>query len=154
MVDFQAVHRMSLVVQNIMVSNVITTEKHALVIDAVKIMNQHGIGCLVVTENGNPIGIVTERDFLKRVLVESKNPKKTKVQEVMSSPLIVAKPDMEIDKVTRFMFDRKIKKLPIVEDGKLVGLVTFTDLLRFQPSLIRVVKELTQPHSWNKAEDK
>jgi len=145
---------MSLVVQNIMVSNVITTEKHALVIDAVKIMNQHAIGCLVVTENGNPIGIVTERDFLKRVLVESKNPKKTKVQEVMSSPLIVAKPDMEIDKVTRFMFDRKIKKLPIIEDGKLVGLVTFTDLLRFQPSLIRVVKELTQPHSWNKAEDK
>ena len=154
MVDFQSVHRMSLVVQNIMVSNVITTEKHALVIDAVKIMNEHGIGCLVVTENGNPIGIVTERDFLKRVLVESKNPKKTKVQEVMSSPLIVAKPDMEIDKVTRFMFDRKIKKLPIVEDGKLVGLVTFTDLLRFQPSLIRVVKELTQPHSWKKTEDK
>jgi len=154
MVDFQAVHRMSLVVQNIMVSNVITTEKHALVIDAVKIMNQQGIGCLVVTENGNPIGIVTERDFLKRVLVESKNPKKTKVQEVMSSPLIVGNPDMEIDKVTKFMFDRKIKKLPIVEDGKLVGLVTFTDLLRFQPSLIRVVKELTQPHSWKKTEDK
>ena len=145
---------MSLVVQNIMVSNVITTEKHALVIDAVKIMNQHGIGCLVAMENGSPVGIVTERDLLKRVLGESKNPKKIRVQEVMSSPLIVAKPDMDIEKVTRLMFDRKIKKLPIVEDGKLVGLVTFTDLLRFQPSLIRVVKELTHPHSWKKTEDK
>ncbi|MFB0514145.1 MAG: cyclic nucleotide-binding/CBS domain-containing protein [Candidatus Bathyarchaeia archaeon] len=145
---------MSLVVQNIMVSNVITTEKHALVIDAVKIMNQHGIGCLVAMENGSPVGIVTERDLLKRVLGESKNPKKIRVQEIMSSPLIVAKPDMDIEKVTRLMFDRKIKKLPIVEDGKLVGLVTFTDLLRFQPSLIRVVKELTHPHSWKKTEDK
>ncbi len=154
MVGFQLVHRMSLVVQNIMVSNVITTEKHALVIDAVKIMNQHGIGCLVAMENGSPVGIVTERDLLKRVLGESKNPKKIRVQEIMSSPLIVAKPDMDIEKVTRLMFDRKIKKLPIVEDGKLVGLVTFTDLLRFQPSLIRVVKELTHPHSWKKTEDK
>lgn len=154
MVGFQLVHRMSLVVQNIMVSNVITTEKHALVIDAVKIMNQHGIGCLVAMENGSPVGIVTERDLLKRVLGQSKNPKKIRVQEVMSSPLIVAKPDMDIEKVTRLMFDRKIKKLPIVEDGKLVGLVTFTDLLRFQPSLIRVVKELTHPHSWKKTEDK
>lgn len=154
MVGFQLVHRMSLVVQNIMVSNVITTEKHALVIDAVKIMNRHGIGCLVAMEDGSPVGIVTERDLLKRVLGESKNPKKIRVQEIMSSPLIVAKPDMDIEKVTRLMFDRKIKKLPIVEDGKLVGLVTFTDLLRFQPSLIRVVKELTHPHSWKKTEDK
>lgn len=142
MLDFQSVHHMSLAVQNIMVSNVITTEKHTLVIDAVKIMNQHGIGCLVVTENGSPIGIVTERDLLKRVLGESKNPKKIRVQEVMSSPLIVGKPDMEIEKVATFMFGKKIKKLPIVEDGKLVGLVTFTDLLSFQPSLISLVKEL------------
>lgn len=154
MVDFQLVHRMSLVVQNIMVSNVITTERRTLVIDAVKIMNQHGIGCLVVMENGSPVGIVTERDLLKRVLGQSKNPKKIGVQEIMSSPLIVAKPDMEIDEVTKLMFGRKIKKLPIVEDGKLVGLVTFTDLLSFQPSLIRVVKELTHPHSWKKTEDK
>ncbi|MDH5782710.1 MAG: CBS domain-containing protein [Candidatus Bathyarchaeota archaeon] len=145
---------MSLVVQNIMVSNVITTEKHNLVIDAGKIMNQHCIGCLVVMENGSPVGIVTERDLLKRVLGESKNPKKIRVQEIMSSPLIVGKPDMEIDEVTKLMFGRKIKKLPIVKDGKLVGLVTFTDLLSFQPSLIRVVKELTNPHSWKKTEDK
>jgi len=154
MVDFQLVCRMSLVVQNIMVSNVITTEKHNLVIDAGKIMNQHCIGCLVVMENGSPVGIVTERDLLKRVLGESKNPKKIRVQEIMSSPLIVGKPDMEIDEVTKLMFGRKIKKLPIVKDGKLVGLVTFTDLLSFQPSLIRVVKELTNPHSWKKTEDK
>ena len=71
----------------------------------------------------------------------------------MSRPLIVGKPDLEIEEVVELMFDRKIKKLPIVEDGKLLGLVTFTDLLSFQPQLIRVVKQLTHPHSWKKAEE-
>ncbi len=136
-----------------MVSNVMTVKINTLVIDAVKVMNQHGIGCLVVTDNGNPVGIVTERDLLKRVLALSKNPKKIRVQEIMSRPLIVEKPDLEVEKVIELMFDRKIKKLPIVEDGKLLGLVTFTDLLNFQPQLIRVVKQLTHPHSWKKADE-
>ncbi len=144
---------MSLQVKNIMVSNVMTVKINTLVIDAVKVMNQHGIGCLVVTDNGNPVGIVTERDLLKRVLALSKNPKKIRVQEIMSRPLIVEKPDLEVEKVIELMFDRKIKKLPIVEDGKLLGLVTFTDLLNFQPQLIRVVKQLTHPHSWKKADE-
>jgi len=144
---------MSLEIQNIMVSNVITVETNTLVMDAVKIMNQHEIGCLVVMENGSPTGIVTERDLLKRVLAESKNPKKIRVQEIMSRPLIAGKPDMEIGEVFELMFERKIKKLPIVEDGKLLGLVTFTDLLTFQPHLIRIVKQLTHPHSWKKAEE-
>ena len=144
---------MSLEVRNFMVSNVITIETNALVMDAVKIMNQHMIGCLVVNKNGSPVGMVTERDLLKRLLAESKNPEKTRIQEIMSKPLIVAKPDMEIEEVIKFMFDRKIKKIPIVEDGKLLGLVTFTDLLSFQPQLIKVVKQLTHPHSWKRAEE-
>jgi CBS domain-containing protein len=144
---------MALEVRNFMVSNVMTIETNAFVMDAVKTMNQHAIGCLVVNENGSPVGIVTERDLLKRLLAESKNPKKTRVQEIMSKPLIVAKPDMEIEEVIKLMFNRKIKKIPIVEDGKLLGLVTFTDLLNFQPQLIKVVKQLTHPHSWKKAEE-
>ena len=71
---------MSLAVKNIMVRDVTTVEINTLVIDAVKVMNQQGIGCLVVTENRSPVGIVTERDLLKRVLAESKNPKKIRVQ--------------------------------------------------------------------------
>ena len=144
---------MSLEVQNIMVSSVITVETNTSVMDAVKIMNQHEIGCLVVMKNRSPVGIMTERDLLKRVLAESKNPKKTRVQEIMSRPLIVGKPGMEIEEVIQLMFDRKIKKIPIVENGRLLGLVTFTDLLSFQPQLIKVVKQLTHPHSWKKVEE-
>ncbi len=144
---------MALEVRNFMVTNVITIETNAFVIDAVKIMNQHVIGCLVVNENGSPVGIVTERDLLKRLLAKSRDPEKTRVQEIMSKPLIVVKPDMEIEEVIKLMFDRKIKKIPIVEGGKLLGLVTFTNLVSFQPQLIKVVKELTHPHSWKRAEE-
>jgi CBS domain-containing protein len=135
-----------------MVSNVITLEKNAWVMDAVEIMNKHGIGCLVIMENENPIGIITERDLLRRMLAESRNPKKIRVEEIMSKPLVVGKPDLDIQEVIELMFDKKIKKIPIVEDEKLVGIVTLTDLVSFQPTLIRVVKQLTHPHSWKKAE--
>ncbi len=145
---------MSLEVQDIMISKVITVRATISVKEAVDTMNKHGIGCLVVVEKESPVGILTERDLLKRVLAESKDPKKINVQEIMSKPLIVGKPDMLIEEVIRFMIDRKIKKLPIVEDGKLLGLVTLTDIASFQPQLIRVVKQLTHPHVWEKVEEK
>lgn len=145
---------MSLEIYDIMRSKVVTGRASISVKEAVDIMNKHGIGCLVVVEKENPIGIVTERDLLKRVLAESKDPRKINVQEIMSKPLIVGKPDMLIEEVIKLMFDNKIKKLPIVENGKLLGLVTLTDLVSFQPQLIRVVKQLTHPHEWKKVKEK
>ncbi len=145
---------MSLEVQDIMINEVVTGSASISVKEAVDTMNKHGIGCLVVVEKGNPVGIVTERDLLKRVLAESKDPKKINVQEIMSKPLIVGKPDMLIEEVIKLMIDKKIKKLPIVENGKLLGLVTLTDIVSFQPQLIQVVKQLTHPHEWEKVEEK
>lgn len=131
---------MSVEVEEIMVDKVITIEATATVRDAAKLMNKHDIGCLVVVAEGRPIGIVTERDMLKRVLAKPEEIKKINVQEIMSKPLTVGKPDMEIESVAKIMFTKKIKKLPIVEKGKLIGLVTLTDLLRIQPQLIRMYK--------------
>jgi CBS domain-containing protein len=145
---------MSLEVQDIMISKVVTGRVSISVKEAVDIMNEHGIGCLVVVEKEIPVGIVTERDLLKRVLAEFKDPRKINVQEIMSKPLIVGKPDMLIEEVIKLMIDKKIKKLPIVENGKLLGLVTLTDIVSFQPQLIRVVKQLTHPHEWEKVEEK
>ncbi len=130
----------SLEVKDIMIDKVWTIEVDASLRDAVKLMNKHEIGCLVVMEKGNAVGIVTERDFLKRVVAESEELKKVKVKEVMSKPLVTGKRDMEIEDVARLMFRRKIKKLPLVEHGKLLGLVTLTDLLRIQPQLIKMYK--------------
>jgi len=131
---------MSVQARDIMVRNVITAKEEMTVEDAVKLMNKHEIGCLVVVEKGVPIGIVTERDLLKRVMAKSKALRKLKVRQIMSSPLISAKPTLEIEEATRIMFQKRVKKMPVVEKGKLLGLMTLTDILRLQPQLIKMYK--------------
>jgi signal-transduction protein with cAMP-binding, CBS, and nucleotidyltransferase domain len=123
-----------------MVSKVITITKDSTVEEAVRLMNEQEIGCLIVTDNKKAQGILTERDLLKRVLAKSKDPKKTKVEEVMSTPLISVEPNAEIGDVSRTMFQKNIKKMPIVRKDKLLGLVTLTDILRIQPQLIKMYK--------------
>jgi len=131
---------MSVETHDIMVKKVITTKQEATIEDAIKLMNKYEIGCLVVVENGKPVGIITERDLLKRVLAKSKELRNMKVMEIMSEPLISVEPNTEIEEAAKLMFQKKIKKLPIVEKGKLVGLVTLTDILRIQPQLIKMYK--------------
>ena len=123
-----------------MVSKVITITKDSTVEEAVRLMNEQEIGCLIVIDNKKARGILTERDLLKRVLAKSKDPKKTKVEEVMSTPLISVEPNVEIGDVSRIMFQKNIKKMPIVRKDKLLGLVTLTDILRIQPQLIKMYK--------------
>ena len=73
-----------------------------------------------------------------------RSPKRTRVETVMSKPLIVVEPDMDLEEAAKLMFKLKIKKLPVVEDGQLTGLVTLTDLARFQPQMIRILKKLSE----------
>jgi len=134
---------MSLNVEDVMVEEVVTIEADATVQEAVDLMNKHEIGCLVVVLRGKPVGIITERDMLKRVLAKSIDSEKVKISEIMSAPLIVGRPGMEIEDAVRLMFKTKIKKLPVVQKGRLVGLVTLTDLTRFQPHMIRILKKLS-----------
>ena len=131
---------MSIRMRDVMVKQVITTRKDSTVEEAVKLMNEREIGCLIVTENNRPIGILTERDLLKRILVKSKDLKGMKVQDVMSMPLISVEPNVQIGDASRLMFQKNIKKMPIVKKGELVGLVTLTDILRIQPQLIKMYK--------------
>jgi CBS domain-containing protein len=127
-----------------MVEGVITIDADAPVMKAVKIMNENEIGCLIVTRRNKAVGIITERDLLKRVIGKSKNPKTTKVREIMTKPLIAGHPDMDLEEATKLMFKMKIKKLPVVEsEGDLRGLITLTDVARFQPQMIRILKKLS-----------
>jgi CBS domain-containing protein len=113
-----------------MVKNVVTLHANTSALDAVKLLNKNKIGCLVVVHEGKIEGIVTERDMLKRVLAKDKDPRETKVSEIMTRDVIVGKPDMEITDATKIMINKKIKKLPIVEKGQLVGIITVTDIAR------------------------
>jgi CBS domain-containing protein len=120
----------TLKVKDIMIGEVITIEANVAVRKAVRLMNDREIGCLVVVQDGKPAGIVTERDMLKRVLVAGRDPRAIEVADVMSKPLLFMEPEKEIEEAVKLMFKHKIKKLPVVENGRLVGLVTLTDLIR------------------------
>jgi len=133
---------MSLKVEDVMVEDVVTVEEDVTVKKAVELMNKYEIGCLIVTKRGKPIGIVTERDMLTRILAESRSAQKTRIVDIMSRPLIVADPNMDIEEAARLMFKMRVKKLPVVSNGKLVGLVTLTDIARFQPQVIKLLKKL------------
>ena len=121
---------MTMKIEEIMVKTVITLQRSASAYEAVTLMNKSRIGCLAVVENGKVVGILTERDLLERVLEECKNPKTTKVSEIMTRKVIVGRPDMQLAEATEIMFKKKVKKLPIVEGNRLVGLVTLTDIAR------------------------
>jgi len=132
-----------------MIKSVITTSADAPVYDAVKLMNKNRIGCLVVVSSGEIVGILTERDLLERVLEKCRNPKETRVSEIMTKRVIVGKPDMELSEATRLMFRNKVKKLPIREGNRLVGIVTLTDIARatsMDKETIELIKKLSNMH--------
>ena len=115
-------------INDIMVKDVITVAPQENIKKAAELMNKNEIGCLIVVEDGKPIGIVTERDMVNRVLLSKKKLGKIEVCDVMTKSVISGKPDMEIISALRLMFKHGVKKLPIVDKGHLVGLVTLTDL--------------------------
>jgi CBS domain-containing protein len=124
---------MSQKLRKIMVENVITAKPDDSVGQVAELMNRHEIGCVIIVDNGKPVGVVTERDMIKRVLCRSKGfngSEEEKIAEIMSKPLIEASPEMLAGDAAKLMLLKNIKKLPVVEKGQLVGLVTLTDLIR------------------------
>jgi len=130
-------------VRDVMVREVITVDEDSTVKEAVDVMNEFQIGSLIVLEKGKAKGIVTERDFLRRVTAEAKDIMNTKVKEIMTTPLVVVEPGTDLEEAMKLMFKNKIKKLAVVDSNKLVGIVTLTDIARFQPQMIRMLKQLT-----------
>ena len=112
--------------------DVFEIDANASVFEAVQRMVEMNIGSLLVTDGGEITGIVTERDYLRRVALEGRTDKETPVREIMSSPLIVVTPDTTIDECMALMTDRRIRHLPVVDDGKVVGVVSIGDLVKFK----------------------
>ncbi len=149
---------LTLRVEDVMVKEVIKINEDVTTKEATELMNKHEIGCLIAFEKGKVSGILTERDLLKKVVAEAKDASKLRVRDVMTSPLVVAEPKMDLGEAVKLMFQMKIKKLPVVEDKRLVGLVSLTDIARFQPQLMGLMKLLaatqTTPKSMQKVIDR
>jgi predicted transcriptional regulator len=128
-------------VADVMVRRVIAVNSDVTVREAVALMNKFEIGCLIVLTNDRVDGIVTERDILKRIIGNCKDVDKTGIKEIMTRPVWVVNPNTELETALQNMLTKKIKKLPVVEGGKLIGLVTLTDIARFQPKLLSKYKK-------------
>ena len=104
----------------------------ASVIDAVRTMVGANVGSLLVTEDDEIVGIVTERDYLRRVALEDRDENEAAVREIMSGPLVVVGPDTTVEECMALMTERRIRHLPVVDEEKVVGLVSIGDLVKFQ----------------------
>lgn len=133
-----------MIVKDLMRASVILIDSEASVKEAASKMAHEEIGSLVVTEQGKPAGIITERDLLSRVLALGRNANATQTKMIMSKPLICGQPSMDVTEAARFMVARNIKKLPITQDGRLVGIVTLTDLCAAQPDMYDLIEKETR----------
>jgi CBS domain-containing protein len=112
---------------------VLQIEASATVYDAIKRMVDANVGALLVTEGGRVGGIVTERDYLRRVTLEGRTEKETLVREIMTSPLVYVTPDTSVEECMAVMTERRIRHVPVFRDGRdLVGIVSIGDLVKFR----------------------
>jgi CBS domain-containing protein len=113
-------------------TDVLEIDASATVLDAVKRMVEANVGSLLVTDGGNVVGIVTERDYLRRVTLEGRDEKAARVREIMTSPLVYVTPETSIDECMAVMTDRRVRHMPVVGGGDVVGIVSIGDVVKFQ----------------------
>lgn len=127
-----------------MTMNPITIPANKTLRDAAKIMSNEHIGSLLVTEEKNIIGIITERDIVKKAVALLGNPSLKKVKEVMATDLVTTTPDEDIFEAIRIMRDYNFRHLPVKHNGKIVGLITLKDILKIEPDLYEIMVEKIQ----------
>lgn len=116
-------------VKDVMISDLAALDASTSIRDAAKLMDEKNIGCIIVTKNQLPIGILTERDFVKRITAKEK-PLTASLEEVMSSPLVAINPDETVWEAAQIMKVNNIHKLPVRKDNQIIGIVTTTDLIK------------------------
>jgi CBS domain-containing protein len=126
------------VVRDIMTKHVVTIDENRTALEAAKIMTEKGISSLIVLKDQNPVGIVTERDFVKKICIKELKISHVKVNEVMSKIRTFADPDIPIEVAVQRMVNHKIRRLPIMETGQVVGIITVTDLAKYLRTILLI----------------
>ena len=109
---------------------VLTTQRQASVLEAIGSMSQANIGAIVIEQDGRPVGIFTERDYLRKIALEGRSSRETRVDEVMSSPLITVTPADSTQTAMETMTERRCRHLIVVDGEELVGIVSLGDLVK------------------------
>jgi len=121
-----------MIVKDAMTKKVITIDRNATVLDACNKYRDLKVGCLVVTDKSECVGIVTERDLIERTICARRNPEETKVGDIMSSEIKTVHALDTLEKAVQIMKQNNIKKLPVILNEEIVGIITVTDIARTQ----------------------
>ncbi|MCK4398803.1 MAG: CBS domain-containing protein [Methanophagales archaeon] len=124
-------------VREMMSRPIITEDGDTIVTKIAEDMDELGIGSVVITSEGKPAGIITERDIALKVLLKDRRASEVKAKEIMAFPLITIEPETSVDEACKLAARKRIKRLPVVENGMLVGIVSIRDLLTRKPEYVR-----------------
>jgi len=145
--------RTKMLVKDVMSSPVVTTDEEAPSNKIAKLMNENKFGCVIVTnKDGKPLGIITERDLVIRVLGKNLKPEVVKAKDVMTAPLATIEPEATISEAARRMSRLDIRRLGVIYKGDLIGLVSSKDILGVMPELIETIQERTRIESAGSSE--
>lgn len=131
-------------VMEVMSRNPVSVEPKETIDLVSKLMKDKGIGSLIVVKNGKPVGIVTEKDIVAKVVAKDAKPSEVKVKEIMSSPVKTIHPHDSIEDAAKLMAENSIRRLVVSEKKKLVGIITENDILKMWPNLIELTREVSR----------
>lgn len=107
-----------------------TISPESSVLDAIKLMGEKEIGALLVTDSNKLVGIISERDYARKVILKGKESHNTKISEIMSGNVVTVSPDVSIDQCMGLMTKHKIRHLPVIENGRITGVLSIGDLVK------------------------
>lgn len=146
--------RTRMVVKDVMSSPVVALDEDATSNKVADLMDENELGGVIVTnKKGQPVGIITERDLVTRVLANNLKPDAVKAKEIMTSPLVTIEPEATISEAARRMSRLKIRRLGVIYKGNLVGVVSSKDILGVMPELIEIIQEKTRIEGAAEAEE-
>lgn len=109
---------------------VISISPEESVYSALELMSERGIGALVVLENGKLIGMISERDYARKVILQGRSSRDTRVRDIMSTQIVCVGPNRSVDECMALLTDKKVRHLPVLQDGKLIGMISIGDLVK------------------------
>ncbi len=133
--------RTELQVREIMNSPAVTIEEDKTILEAARLMKESDVGGIVVINQEKPVGILTRTDIIEKLLADEKDPKETRVREIMTSPITTVDASTNIQEASKLMRNRRISRLAVMYKDKLVGMVSMRDLVRVTPELIDILSE-------------